>query len=111
MSKDIATFGLASGRNSSAEAETTPARSDRLASLLMLSYEPMLVWRLDGPIEFWNAGAERLYGFTEEEAIGHTSHCLLRTKFPIKFSDLNSQLRKDRFWSGELHHICKKAAK
>jgi PAS domain S-box-containing protein len=107
MSKDIATFGLASGRNSSAEAETTPARSDRLASLLMLSYEPMLVWRLDGPIEFWNAGAERLYGFTEEEAIGHTSHCLLRTKFPIEFSDLNSQLRKDRFWSGELHHICK----
>jgi PAS domain S-box-containing protein len=107
MSKDIATFGLASGRNSSAEAETTPARSDRLASLLMLSYEPMLVWRLDGPIEFWNAGAERLYGFTQEEAIGHTSHCLLRTKFPIEFSDLNSQLRKDRFWSGELHHICK----
>jgi PAS domain S-box-containing protein len=107
MSKDIATFGLASGRNSSAEAETTPARSDRLASLLMLSYEPMLVWRLDGPIEFWNAGAERLYGFTEEEAIGHTSHCLLRTKFPIEFSDLNSQLRKDRFWSGELHHVCK----
>ena len=33
----------------------------RLARLMTLSYEPMLAWRLDGPIEFWNAGAERLY--------------------------------------------------
>jgi PAS domain S-box-containing protein len=108
MTRDIATLGLASGRNSeSAETETTPARSDRLASLLMLSYEPMLVWRLDGPIEFWNAGAERLYGFAQDEAIGRTSHSLLQTKFPIEFSEVSSQLCKDRFWSGELHHICK----
>ena len=33
-------------------------RAERLASLVTLSYEPMLAWRLDGPIEFWNAGAE-----------------------------------------------------
>ena len=39
------------------------ARSERLARLLTLSYEPMLVWQLNGPIEFWNTGAERLYGF------------------------------------------------
>lgn len=108
MSKDIATLGLASGRNSeSAETEATPELSDRLASLLMLSYEPMLVWRLGGAIEFWNAGAERLYGFTQDEAIGHTSHSLLQTKLPIEFSELNSLLRRERYWSGELHHICK----
>ncbi len=39
-------------------------RAERLASLLTLSYEPMFAWRLDGQIEFWNAGAERLYGFS-----------------------------------------------
>jgi len=38
-------------------------RTERLASLLTLSYEPMLVWRLNGPIEFWNTGAVLLYGF------------------------------------------------
>ena len=82
MSRDIATLGLASGRNSeSAETEPTPERSDRLASLLMLSYEPMLVWRLGGAIEFWNTGAERLYGYSSSEAVGAIS--------------------------GELHHICK----
>jgi PAS domain-containing protein len=40
--------------------------AERLANLLTLSYEPMLAWRLDGAIEFWNAGPERLYGFPPE---------------------------------------------
>src|SRR6516164_5760105 len=96
------------GRNSeSAETEATPERSDRLASLLMLSYEPMLVWRLGGAIEFWNAGAERLYGFAPDEAVGRISHSLLQTKLPVEFTELHSQLRKERYWSGELKHICK----
>jgi len=73
----------------------------------MLSYEPMLAWALDGPIEFWNAGAERLYGFAESEAVGRSSHALLRTQFPIAFADLRSQLRNERHWSGELRHTCK----
>jgi PAS domain S-box-containing protein len=78
-----------------------------LADLLMLSYEPMLAWRLDGPIEFWNAGAERLYGFTRREAVGRSSHTLLQTKFPIDFAELRSQLRNGQHWLGELRHTCK----
>jgi hypothetical protein len=45
-----------------AETDATSERAEPLANLLRLSYEPMLAWRLDGSIEFWNAGAERLYG-------------------------------------------------
>ena len=71
----------------------------------------MLAWRLDGPIEFWNAGAERLYGFAQDEAVGHTSHALLRTEFPIDFADLRSQLKDRRDWFGELRHICKDGSK
>ena len=82
-------------------------RAERLASLVTLSYEPMLAWRLDGPIEFWNAGAERLYGFASDEAIGHSSHSLLQTKFPIEFAEMRSQLRNDGYWSGELRHFRK----
>ena len=81
-------------------------RADRLADLLELSYEPMLVWRLDGPIEFWNAGAERLYGFAADEAIGRSSHALLQTKFPIELIELRSRLRSEGHWSGELRHVC-----
>jgi PAS domain S-box-containing protein len=89
------------------ETEPTSERAEHLASLLTLSYEPMLAWRLDGSIEFWNAGAERLYGFAPDEAVGRSSHALLQTKLPIDLADLRSRLRQERYWSGELRHICK----
>ena len=78
-----------------------------MANLLMLSHEPMFAWSLDGPIEFWNVGAERLYGFASNEAIGRSSHALLQTKFPIEFAELRSQFESERYWSGELRHTCK----
>jgi PAS domain S-box-containing protein len=67
----------------------------------------MFVWQINGSIEFWNTGAERLYGFGSEEAIGHTSHALLQTKFPIEFTEWIAQLQNERYWSGELRHVCK----
>jgi PAS domain S-box-containing protein len=72
-------------------------RTVRLANLLMLSYEPMLAWRLDGPIEFWNAGVERLYGYPANEAVGRISHALLQTKFPIELPQLISQIHNEGY--------------
>jgi len=91
----------------SAETNATSRRAERLANLFMLSHEPMFVWSLDGPIELWNAGAERLYGFAPNEAVGSLSHSLLKTKFPIQFIELRAQLLNKRYWSGELRHVCK----
>jgi PAS domain-containing protein len=56
-------------KRKSAILETTSESAKRLSDLLTLSYEPMLAWRLDGAIEFWNSGAERLYGFASDEAL------------------------------------------
>ncbi len=80
---------------------------ERFADLLMLSHEPMFAWKIDGAIQFWNAGAERLYGFAADEAIGHSSHSLLKTKHPNGLTELRSQLRNVRSWAGELRHTCK----
>jgi PAS domain S-box-containing protein len=91
----------------SAEINATYERAERLADLLELSYEPMIGWQLDGPVEFWNAGAERLYGYQAHEAIGRTSHELLQTAFPVDFLELRARLRDAGRWSGELRHICK----
>ena len=86
---------------------TERVSEEHLAKLLTLSHEPMLAWKLDGPIEFWNAGAERLYGFSPGEAIGQSSHAILQTKFPLPLPQVCAQLRDTGQWSGELHHICK----
>jgi PAS domain S-box-containing protein len=88
-------------------ADTNAERPERLADLLTLSYEAMLAWNLNGWIDFWNAGARRLYGFSPGEAIGRVSHTLLQTKFPIELTALRSHLCSARQWSGELRHICK----
>ena len=66
-----------------------------------------LAGEADPHIEFWNAGAERLYGFASNEVVGHSSHTLLKTEFPIEFSELRSHLLNEHYWSGELRHICK----
>jgi PAS domain S-box-containing protein len=94
-------------KEQSIQSKARSARVERAADLLTLSYEPILVWQLDGGIEDWNAGAERLYGFRAEEALGRVSHTLLQTKFPIEIAELISQLQKSRYWSGELRHTCK----
>jgi PAS domain S-box-containing protein len=94
-------------QHDSGEPIAISAQAEHLANVVMLSYEPMLVWNLRGPIAVWNAGAERLYGFASNEAVGRNSHALLQTKFPIEITDLVSRLRNQRYWSGELRHICK----
>jgi PAS domain S-box-containing protein len=42
----------------------------RLASIIESSPDAMLTLDLDGVIESWNAGAERIYGYTAAEAVG-----------------------------------------
>jgi len=94
-------------KEQSVRSKARSARVARAVDLLSLSYEPILVWQLDGGIEDWNAGAERLYGFRAEEALGRVSHALLQTRFPIDIAELISRLRKSRSWSGELRQTCK----
>src|SRR5204863_1287636 len=59
--------------------KATEAKLRDLADLLRIA--PVLVRDLDDRIVFWDRGAEQVYGYTADEAIGQVSHDLLRTTF------------------------------
>ncbi|WP_447036343.1 PAS domain S-box protein [Streptomyces sp. DSM 118878] len=52
------------------ERKRAEARVDELAVLVESSQDPILMKTLDGEITFWNAAAQRLYGYTPAQAIG-----------------------------------------
>ncbi len=78
------------------------ASLQRQAALLDLAYDAIFTWDWNGTITFWNRGAERLYGYTREEAIGQTSLELLRVRHPDGLDRLLRTLERDALWEGEL---------
>jgi rsbT co-antagonist protein RsbR len=88
-----------------AERDQQTAMLQERALLLDLALDAIVVRSLDGTIAFWNRGAERMYGYEKNEAIGRTSHSLLDTIFPAPIEDIQETLLKSGSWDGELHHI------
>jgi PAS domain S-box-containing protein len=74
----------------------------RQANLLEQTHDAILVWRFPGTITYWSRGAERLYGFSRDEAIGRVSHELLRTEHPTPAKAFETMIERDGTWTGEL---------
>jgi PAS domain S-box-containing protein len=72
------------------------------ASLLNLTHDTIFVRDMSDIITFWNRGAQELYGWTAEEAIGKHSHQLLRTVFPVQIGEIQAELLRTGRWEGEL---------
>jgi PAS domain S-box-containing protein len=79
----------------------------RMASYLDQTFDAVLLWKFKGEIVYWNKGAEELYGYSKDEAIGRKTHDLLKTIHPIPLSKVESQLFKKGRWEGELIHVTK----
>jgi PAS domain S-box-containing protein len=55
-------------------------------------------------VVFWPRGAEKLYGFTPQEALGILSHDLFHTQFPEPLEVVEKKLFETGMWEGELIH-------
>jgi PAS domain S-box-containing protein len=86
------------------ELEIEVAERTQQASLLNLTHDAIFVRDLSGSITYWYRGAQELYGWTGEEAIGKRSHDLLRTGFPEPLEDISAELLRTGRWDGELKH-------
>ena len=69
------------------------------AALIEATADAMIVTALDGRVESWNRGAEQMYDWPREDAIGRMILDLIGGDIP---DELRQQMRDDGRWSGEL---------
>jgi len=81
-----------------------PESPDWSSTWLELAYDAIMVCNIDGVISYWNHGAELLYGWPKDQAIGAKSGDLLRTIFPVPMEQIATELERTGKWEGELRH-------
>jgi PAS domain S-box-containing protein len=73
------------------------------AEILDFAHDAIIVLDPYRQITYWNAGAERTYGWTAEEALGQVVQELLRTRAPgTPLEEMFELLARDSIWEGEL---------
>lgn len=77
------------------------ARAIELAALLDASTEAMIMEDLENVVTYWNHGAEAIYGWTREEAVGRNIRELIYAD-PAAFEAPAAALLRDGHWSGEM---------
>lgn len=86
------------------ERERLHHANQRLTDLIALAHDAIIVCTPDGHIMFWNQGAEQLYGWSEQQALGQVTHSLLSTQFPVSLEAVEAALLEQGQWEGELVH-------
>ena len=74
------------------------------AGLLDLAHDAIIVRRTDGTVLFWNRGAETMYGWPKNEALGRKTQELIKTRAPVPIDEIIRLLSEQGRWEGELIH-------
>jgi two-component system, cell cycle sensor histidine kinase and response regulator CckA len=77
------------------------------AALLDVTTDAILVSDFQDRILFWNKGAEKLYGFKKEEALGKQIHELLYRNSIAEIGKIKLEIVDKGKWQGELNQITK----
>src|SRR5262245_50948769 len=81
------------------------------AELLDLAHDAIIVRSTEGVITFWSHGAEQMYGWPKEAALGKVTHTLLRTEFPRPLPEIETELAERSWWEGTLTHTKKNGSR
>lgn len=78
------------------------------ALILEQMSDGVVVTDIEGIIIDWNRAAERMYGYSRDEALGKTPAILHRPEdAESKLAEISESLRRDGQWSGEINFIRK----
>jgi PAS domain S-box-containing protein len=72
------------------------------ANLLSLTHDAIFVRDMNGAITYWNRGAEELYGWPAEQAVGKVAQQLLKRASSVPFDQIEEELMRTGRWQGEL---------
>ena len=78
------------------------------AALLDVTTDAILLRSLSGEILYYNQAAQRIYGWTQEEAIGKGANELLYKEISPELTEALKTVTQKNSWQGELHKITKK---
>ncbi|MGI5467224.1 PAS domain S-box protein [Streptomyces sp. CA-132043] len=76
------------------ERKAAEARINELADLVESSHDAILAKTLDGHITYWNAAAQRLYGYTADEVIGRHVSVLVTEDRKGEIAQILQRLRR-----------------
>jgi len=74
------------------------------AHLLDLVHDAIILRDMQGVIIFWSHGAEKLFGWTSDEALGKHADTLLHTQLPQPLEAIEAEALRAGHWEGELVH-------
>jgi len=92
------------------ERRQTEEKITKQAALLDQAQDAITVRDLEGRIQFWNKGAEKMFGWKSGEAVGRTAFELLEENIPDIEGAVDTMLTKGE-WSGELQKVARDGRK
>jgi two-component system, cell cycle sensor histidine kinase and response regulator CckA len=94
-------------RQESASLKQVEQQLRERVALLDLAHDAITMRDLEDRIVYWNKGAERLYGWTAEEALGKDAIELLFQGDPPRMDEARQVLFQNGEWVGDWHQITK----
>ena len=79
-------------------------RLRKLARIIELSHEAILVREISGGIVMWNRGCEELFGYTRAQARSKSPFELLKPRNIPPADSFDTYILENESWSGEVHY-------